>query len=388
MTVSSGLVLAQLKEETVETLASHLPQTANLRNPVDVIGDAAPDRYENAISTVVKDEGVDCVLVILTPQSMTNALGTAQAIVRISRRTPKPIICCFMGIIDVSAGVHLLQESGIPVFKFPENAAKSMGSLYRYARWLNRQHLAHFDLHHDTDRASQIIESCLSKGKTHLGEMVGYQLLECYGFRSMPYRLAKTGNEAVEAANKLGFPVVMKVVSEQILHKSDAGGVLLNLRTAEEVQGAFDTITKRAKAYDCSANVDGVLVQKMAPHGEEVILGANRYPIFGPLLMFGIGGIFVEVFQDVEFRLAPIQRNEAHRMVQSIKGYKLLKGFRGRPETDLQSVERSIVALSDMVMRHPEIAELDINPLVVHPTESGVTVVDCRIILKKLVGES
>jgi acetyltransferase len=287
-----------------------------------------------------------------------------------------------MGVIDVSAGVKYLQEYGIPVFKFPENAAKSVGALYRYAKWLNRQHLAQFELAHDTGKAVEIIQTCLADGKTQIGELMGNQLLECYGFKVMPTQLAKTADAAVQIAEEMAYPVVMKIVSQQILHKSDAGGVMLGLRSADEVRKAFDTIVQRAKSYDPQAKIDGVLIQKTAPRGEEVILGANRYPVFGPLLMFGIGGIFVEVFQDVEFRLAPIGRNEARRMIRSIKGYKLLKGFRGRPETDIESLQKSLVSLSDLVMRHPEIAELDINPLLVHPKGDGVTVVDCRMILK------
>jgi acetyltransferase len=383
MTITSGLQLAEFRDETVEALASHLPQTANLKNPVDVIGDAAPDRYENALSAVIRDEGVDGTLVILTPQSMTNALGTAQAIVRIAKRSHKPIVCCFMGIIDVSTGVKYLQEHGIPVFKFPENAAKSMGALYRYSRWLNRQHLAQFELRHDRAGAAEIIQTALSEGKTHLGELIGNPLLECYGFKVMPTRLARSADEAAQIATEMTFPVVMKIVSQQILHKSDAGGVLLGLKSAEEVRAAFDTIVSRAEQYDPRAVVDGVLIQKAAPRGEEVILGANRYPVFGPLLMFGIGGIFVEVFQDVEFRLAPIGRNEARRMIRSIKGYKLLKGFRGRPETDIETLQKALVSLSDLVRNHPEITELDINPLLVHARGEGATVVDCRLILKE-----
>jgi acetyltransferase len=383
MTITSGLQLAEFRDETVEALASHLPQTANLKNPVDVIGDAAPDRYENALSAVIRDEGVDGTLVILTPQSMTNALGTAQAIVRIAKRSHKPIVCCFMGIIDVSTGVKYLQEHGIPVFKFPENAAKSMGALYRYSRWLNRQHLAQFELRHDRAGAAEIIQTALSEGKTHLGELIGNPLLECYGFKVMPTRLARSADEAAQIATEMTFPVVMKIVSQQILHKSDAGGVLLGLKSAEEVRAAFDTIVSRAEQYDPRAVVDGVLIQKAAPRGEEVILGANRYPVFGPLLMFGIGGIFVEVFQDVEFRLAPIGRNEARRMIRSIKGYKLLKGFRGRPETDIETLQKALVSLSDLVRNHPEITELDINPLLVHARGEGATLVDCRLILKE-----
>jgi len=382
VTVSSGLKLAEFNPETQETLLSHLPTTANVNNPVDVIGDAAPDRYENALAAVIRDEGVDGALVILTPQSMTNAFGTAEAIVRIARRSHKPVICCFMGIIDVSKGVKYLQANGIPVFRFPENAAKAFGAVYRYSRWLNRQHLAQFELQHDSEKAAAVIDRTLQEGKTRIGEQIGNSLLECYGFNVLPTRLAETEDDAVAIAEDIGFPVVMKIVSEQILHKTDAGGVAIGLQNKEQVRSAFGRILQKGQNFNPDAVIDGILVQKMAPAGEEVILGAKRYPVFGPLLMFGIGGIFVEVFQDVEFRLAPIGRNEARRMIRNIKGHKLLRGFRNRPQTDIERVERALVALSDMVIRHPEIQELDINPLLVHPAGQGITVADCRMILK------
>ncbi len=383
MTISSGLQLARFNDETVETLASHLPATANLNNPVDVIGDASKERYEHALAAVVRDEGVDGALVILTPQSMTNALGTAEAIVRVASRTHKPILCCFMGIIDVSPGVKYLQERGYPVYRFPEQAAKAFGALYKYSQWLNRQHLAQFDLTHDREQAAGIIRDCLAEGKTHLGELEGNEVLRAYGFNVLPTKLATGDEEAAEIAREIGFPVVMKISSGQILHKSDAGGVRLGLGDTEAVKTAFNEIIKSAKAFKPDAVIDGVLVQKMAPKGEEVILGCTRYPIFGPLLMFGSGGIFVEVFQDVAFRLAPIKRNEARRMVRSIKGYKLFTGFRGRPEADVEVLERLMVCLSDMVIDNPEISEMDINPLLLHEKGNGATVADCRIILKK-----
>ncbi len=383
VTVSSGLKLAKFSEETVEALESHLPAAANLHNPVDVIGDASQDRYENALGAVIKDEGVDGAIVILTPQSMTNALGTAEAIVRIARRTHKPILCCFMGIIDVSQGVKYLQTNGIPVFRFPENAAKAFGALYQYSKWLNRQHLAPFSFEHDKDRATEIIRNCLAEGKTYLGELEGNELLKCYGFNVLPTRLAKTESDAVNIAKELGFPVVMKIVSSQIIHKSDAGGVKLRLKNEDDVKRAYNEIVEGAKAYNPNAVIDGILVQTMAPPGEEVILGVNRYPIFGPLLMFGFGGVFVEVFQDVSFRLAPIGRNESRRMIRKIKAYKLFGGFRGRPVADTEILEKLMVCLSDMVINHPEISEMDINPLLVHEKGKGATVADCRMILKE-----
>ncbi len=382
MTVSSGLQLARFQPDTLEVLASHLPQTANIHNPVDVIGDAAQDRYENALSAVIRDEGVDGALVILTPQSMTNSLGTAEAIARIARKTQKPILCCFMGIVDVSKGVRYLQENGIPVFKFPENAAKSMGALYRYSKWLNRHFLAQFTPKYDKQRASEIIQACIDAGKTTLGELDGLSILECYGFKTLKTRLAQNAEAAADIAAEIGLPVVMKIVSPQILHKTDAGGVMIGLETLDDVRAAYDRIVFNAKNYSADAEITGVLVQQMATHGEELILGMNRYPVFGPLIMVGIGGIFVEVFQDVVFRLAPIQRNEARRMIRSIKGYRLLEGIRGRPKADVTELEKQVVSFSDFVANHPEIQEVDINPILVHPEGQGITVADCRIILK------
>lgn len=383
MTITSGLELATFSADTIEVLKSHLPLTANVNNPVDVIGDAAQDRYENALSAVIKDEGVDGALVILTPQSMTNAIGTAEAIVRIARRSHKPILCCFMGIIDVSAGVKHLQENGVPVYRFPESAAKTFGALYRYSRWLNRQQLAPFSVKHDKRRAAQIIAEAMEQGQSTIGELGGTELLQCYGFNVLPTVLATSESEAGDAAERMGYPVVMKIVSPQIIHKTDAGGVVVGPDSREAVVDAFRSILSNAEKFDPAAQIRGVLIQPLAPKGHEVILGMTRYPIFGPLIMFGIGGIFVEVFQDVAFRLAPLTRNGARNMVRSIKGHKLLSGYRGAPKTDIVTIERMLVGLSDLVIDHPEIKELDINPLLVHPEGQGVTVADCRFILEK-----
>ncbi|MDQ5988452.1 MAG: acetate---CoA ligase (ADP-forming) [Syntrophus sp. SKADARSKE-3] len=381
MTLASGLELAEFSIETVQNLAKQLPSTANLQNPVDVIGDAAADRYEQALETVIADPGVDGVLVVLTPQSMTNALGTAEAIVRIARSSHKPIISSFMGIVDVSAGVNYLQQHGYPVYRFPENAAKAFSALYQYTRWLNRPQMAELKVDHESDRAKTIIRDCLAAGKTYLGELEGLDLLKCYGFRTLPTILVKTGPEAVAVAEGIGYPVVLKIVSPQIIHKSDAGGVEVGLDNSEAVNHAFKKIIDSAKQFDSNADIIGVLVQKMAPSGQELILGVNRYPVFGPLVMFGLGGIFVEVFQDVTFRLASVKIEDAHEMVHQIKGFKLLAGFRGKPEADIAEIAKLIVSLSNMVTENPEIAELDINPLLVHEKGYGATVADCRIML-------
>jgi len=293
-----------------------------------------------------------------------------------------------MGIFDVSAGVKYLQEHGIPVFKFPENAAKAFGALYKYFNWLNRQHLAQFTLQHNKERAAEIIENLLAAGKTYIAELDGVELLKCYGFNPLPAQIAKTENEAAEIAENMTFPVAMKIISPQIQHKSDATGVILRLDSKKKVKLAFQKLIENAKQFNPNVIIEGVLVQKMSQPGDEVILGINRYPAFGPLLMAGLGGIYVELFKDVVFRLAPIGRNEARRMIRSIKGYNIFKGFRGRPKSDIEALEKSVVSLSNMVMDHPGIVEMDINPLMVHEEGKGATVADYRIILKALDNNS
>lgn len=379
MSEISGLKLARFTEETDRILHKYLPPTANFSNPVDVIGDASSERYRYALEAVINDSGVDCVLMILTPQSMTDAIGTAKAIVSIYRQTDKPIVCCFMGVVDVSAGVKYLHENHVPVYQFPENAARAMGKLYEATRWLTRKILPQYDLHFDRDRAREIVEECIQRGKTVLGEYDGAELLRCYGFDLPPMKIVNSAEDAGKSAAEMGFPVVLKIASSQILHKSDAGGVVLGLKTAEAVQKAYDDIMENARAYKPDAQIDGVLVQKMVPPGEEVILGVSREPDFGHLIMFGLGGIYVELFKNVTFRLAPIGRNNARRMITSIKGFEILTGFRGKPPADIEKIEKLLVGLSNMVTDNPRIRELDINPLLVHEKGRGATVADIII---------
>ncbi len=382
VTVTTGLVLAQFSKETQESLKQYLPPTANIHNPVDVIGDATSDRYENALRIVISDPNVDGALVILTPQSMTNAKATAEAIVRVASTTNKPIISCFMGVVDVSPGVHYLQEHGYPVFKFPENAAKALGALYKFNSWLHREIYEDIEIDYNKELVDQIIEGHISKGELRLGELECRDILNSYGFTTLPMELANSPEEALAIAQRIGFPVVLKIVSPDILHKSDAKGVLINLESPQDVSQGFETIIKNARSYNPDANIKGVLVQKMADKGVECIIGATRYPKFGPLIMFGFGGIFVEVFKDVSFRIAPISRGDARRMVEGIKAYKLLTGFRGDTKKDIYSVEKLLISTSKLMVNHPEIQEMDINPLLVHEQGMGATVADCRIILR------
>jgi len=382
LTVSSGLKLAEFKIKTIKTISKILCVRKGVYNPVHVDGTVSPDSYRKTLEEMVQDEGVDISFVIFTPRSVSNALETAKAIVRVARSSPKPVFCCVMGLVDISSSVNYLQDHGIPVFRFPENAIRAIGALCKYSNWINRQHVSEFSLKHEKEKADRIIQHCIETGNTVLGELDGAELLTCYGFKVVSGNIAKSEEEAVTIAEKINYPVAMKIVSAHILHKFDAGGVVLDLENGDHVRNAYKDIIEKAKAYNPEAIIDGVLIQKMAPPGGEVILGMNRYPVLGPVLMFGLGGIFVEVLQDVIFRFAPVGRNESRRMIQNIRGYKLFKGFRGRPKSDIEVLERSIVSLSDMVMNHPEINELNINPLLVHEEGNGATVADCRIVLK------
>jgi len=384
MSEHSGLKLAVFSDETVRELHKYLPPTANFHNPVDVIGDAARDRYENTLATVISDPGVDSVLIILTPQSMTDAMGTAEAIVKIAKRAVKPIVCAFMGVVDVSDGVKLLQQNNVPVYQFPESAARALGALYAQQKWLSRRVLPQYPLEFDKVKADQIISHHLDAGEYLLDEMDGSELLKCYGFRTLEMELATTAEEAIKIADRIGYPVAVKIVSPQILHKSDAGGVKIGIENASDLQSAFEKIMKSASDYNPSAELRGVLVQEMAMPGKEVILGASRHSGFGHAVMFGLGGIFVEVYKDVVFRMAPMGRNVVRRMVRSIKGYPILAGFRGEPEADIETLEKNLVSLRAMVDNHPVIKELDINPLFVHKEGDGTTVADIVIKLEPL----
>jgi len=389
MTVSSGLELAQFSEKTVEELRKYLPSTANFHNPVDVIGDATRDRYENALATVISDQNVDAAMIILTPQSMTDAIGTAEAIVKISKQSQKPLVCSFMGTVDVSEGVQILQKNKIPVYTFPENAAQAMGKLYLATRWLNRKLLPQYQLKHDKERAQQLIEKHHAEGRETLGELEGGEILKCYGFNVLPMAIATSEDDAIKIAKDIGFPIVMKIVSPQILHKTDAGGVKINIKDEDQARKTYNEIINNAKAYNAEAQLDGVLVQKMAPSGTEVILGVNRNPNdCGHSIMFGLGGIFVELFKDIAFRLAPLGRNNARRMIRGIKGYPMLNGFRGRPIADIEAIEKLLVSLSDLVIDNPLIKELDINPLLVHDKGKGATVADVVMTIKDPISSS
>ena len=381
--VRHNLKIASLSEETKQKLKQVLPPTASIQNPVDVIGDATHDRYEAAIRHVLMDENVDGGIVILTPQAMTDILQTAEIVPRVAKDINKPVLCSFMGIVDVSEGIQYLEKHGIPNYAFPEAAVRSMASMafYGYLLSLDKREVRRVAA--DRDTATVIIKKKLAgKDRYYMSEKEANEILQCYGFPVLKSVLLKDLSQVDEAAEEFIFPVAMKVSSPDIVHKFDAGGVRLKIKTKQEARKAFEDIIKNTKKFKPSAKIDGVIIERMAKRGVEVILGAVRDPRFGPICMFGLGGTLVEAVKDVTFRLAPMWEISAEIMIQSIKAYSILQGVRGEPPCDIDAIKDCILRLSQMVAEHPEIAELDINPLIVYPEGQGCVVADSRILLK------
>ncbi len=383
--IRHGLSLAVFSEATRERLLENLPATASIHNPVDIIGDATHERYEAAIRDILMDDGVDGAIVILTPQAMTDILETAQIIPHVAKDIQKPILSAFMGMVDVSEGVRYLEEHGIPNYTFPEAAARAMASMVRFSERLRskgsqKREVWRFSA--DRKKASGIIKEKLEgKQSYYMPEKDAAEVLRCYGFPLLESRVVRDSSEIDAVIDEIGFPVAMKIASPDIVHKSDVGGVRLKIESLEEARKAFEEIIKNVKKFAPAARVEGILVVQMARDGVEVILGATRDPKFGPMCMFGLGGIFVEALKDVTFRLAPMWELSAENMIRSIKAYKVLRGVRGNPPADIEAIKECIMRLSKMVSEHPEIKELDINPLIVYPEGQGCVVADSRILL-------
>jgi len=379
--VRVGLELAKLSDETKDKLRAGLPSAAALGNPVDVIGDARADRYQTAVSAVMEDPGVDMGLIILTPQSMTEIEETARVIPPAVRNLGKPVACSFMGSRSVAEGVSFLRSNGIPNYQFPEDAVLALAG-YDLREVPDREIVEFAD--NDAETARQIIKDALGDNdKKYLTQSECRPIFECYRLPLLFSRLTSSVTEAADVVEKFGRPVVMKIMSPDIVHKLDIGGVLLNIRSSEEAVRAYNRIIRNVSEAVPNARINGMLIEEMAKKGVEVILGASRDARFGPLLMFGLGGSFVEVLKDVTFRIAPIWRTSAKSMIHEIRAFKILTGVRGAPPSDLEAIEEVLLRLSALVTNHPEISELDINPLIVHAEGRGCSVADSRIMLQK-----
>jgi acetyltransferase len=375
-----GLSFAKLTDETISELSSRLPAAANLHNPIDVLGDALADRYEFALNVVLDDASVDTVLVLLTPQAMTESAATAQAVVKIAHQKPKkPILACFLGATKIAEAIRILREGKIPQYDSPESAVATIKVMADYVRWRARPKRVVKLFPVNRRKVENIIERHLRQGIYEIGEVESKEILEAYGFVTPKGSIATTPDQAVNIAGQLGYPVVLKIWSPDILHKSDVGGVKLGLKSDQEVKDAFDLMMYRIPKKRPDAKILGVLVQEMCKKGKEVILGMNRDPHFGPLMMFGMGGIMVEVLKDVAFYLAPLTAEEAKQMLMSTKTYQMLKGVRGQEGVDIEKIAEGLQRLSQLVTEFPQIQQMDINPYVVGPEGTTPIAVDARI---------
>jgi len=378
-----GLTFAKLDEQTIKKLAAVLPPAANLYNPIDVLGDALAERYSFALNTVLDDPNVDIVLILLTPQAMTEAKATAESIVKIFREKPKkPILTCFLGASKVADGVKVLREGKIPQYDATDGAVATIKVMTEYLRWKSRPKRVVKLFPVNRRKVENIIERHQRQRIREVGETESKEILEAYGFVTPKGSIATTADQAANIASQLGFPVVLKIWSPDILHKSDVGGVRIGLNDEREVRDAFDLMMYRIPQKQPDAHILGVLVQEMCSSGKEVILGMNRDPHFGPLMMFGMGGIMVEVLKDVSFHLAPLTANEARQMLLDTKTYKILKGVRGQEGVDIDKIAEGLQRLSQLVTEFPQILEMDINPYVVGPAGTTPIAVDARMSLE------
>jgi len=379
----SGLTVVNIDDKTKSNLLKILPPSASANNPIDVLGDADSGRYGKSLDLTLKSNSVDGVIVILTPQKMTNDSAIAKELVKISKKYSKPVVTCFMGADTVKNGLNILRENHIPQYSVPERAASAMLEMVKYNKYKSRplRIIERFAV--NTHPVIKIIKSYLSRNLLEIGEFDAKTIMESYGMTIPEGHFASTSKEAVSFANEMRYPVAMKISSPDILHKSDIGGVKIGLGSPIEVEDAFDLMMLRIKKKMPEANIKGVLVEEMITTGKEVILGMKKDPQFGPMLMFGLGGIFVEVLKDVSFTLSPITAEECKNLIESTKTYKLLTGVRGQKPVDIEAIVISLQRLSQLVMDFPEIDEVDINPLKVGNVGDGAFVVDARVILSK-----
>jgi acetyltransferase len=380
-----GLRLAALSSETHNQLREKLPPAAATGNPVDVLGDAKADRYRYATERVLKDGSVNAVVVILTPQAMTESMATAQAIVEIrEQNSGKPLVAVFMGGESVEEARNHLKRNGILCYDFPDDAIRTISALYTYARFLKEPEnppVRFRDV--NPKRVREILDSVRKDRRVVLLSNEAADVVEAYGIQSPESKVAKTAEMAAEYAEELGFPVVLRVVSPDIIHKTDVGGVVLNLKTTEEVRNAYDGILTGVARFMPRARIHGVMVYHMVPRGREMIIGMSQDVQFGPLVMFGLGGIYVNFLKDVSFRLAPLSEPEAREMMEETKAYALLKGIRGEPPSDTEALKNTILRVGQLVWDFPEIVEMDINPVIVYGWGEGCIALDVKMTLTK-----
>jgi acetyltransferase len=379
----SDLQLPSVPRDTVEQLRSFLPKTASFYNPIDIIGDAGAERYEKTLKTIIADHLFHSALILLTPTASVDIEETAKAIVSIAKTTDKPIMTSFMGEKRVRPGRRIFQENGIPSFGYPEDAVAALNAMFGRRHWLDQPEKRYERIDVATSKVRRIFASVTRQRRADLIEIEAREILDAYGFELPRTILANTTKEAVKAASEIGYPVVMKIASPDVLHKSDLGGTRVGLGNERMVEDAFFDITSNVRQRLPNARILGIVVQEMIQGGKEVILGITNDIQFGPMIMFGLGGIYVEVLKDVSFRIAPVSVEEADAMIREIRSFPLLRGVRGESPADLIAIRKSILLLSQMALDFPEIIEADINPLLIRPQGKGAIAVDARFTIQE-----
>jgi len=378
-----GLRLASFESETIEKLKSYLPPEANVYNPVDVLGDASAERYEFAINAVLDDPNVSMVVVVLAPTDTVDIMAVANIVATFAGRTTSPLVAAFVGGEDCDQGIEVLREAGIPSYESPDRALKALSAMVQYRRMRESRHAQEpVTVEGDRETVRKILERVKGENRLTLREDEGKEILKAYGVPVPAEALATTADEAVERAREIGYPVVMKIASPDIFHKTDVGGVAVGVKDDEEVRSYFDIITRRSRERMPEARIDGVLIQQMVS-GREVIVGMVRDEQFGPVLTFGLGGIFVEIMKDVSQRIAPLTMADVNTMITSIKAYPILSGARGRKPADIKALKDIILRIAQISLDFPEISEFEVNPVIVADEGEGACAVDALVTIRR-----
>jgi len=380
---NAGMKVAELDDKVTTFLSHELASPVHISSPIDVLGDADPSRYASVIKAAQTNSSVDSILVILSPQAMSKPAETAKAIAN-SLDGIKPVVATFMGGSALLPARQELTASGLPHYRSPERAVTALKGMSAYANWKQRPPRLVTRFRVNRRRVERILSRRQRTGRLQLGEVKGKDVLGAYGFHVPDGGLASSSEEAREIAERIGFPVAMKIVSPDIVHKSDLGGVFLNVANAEAADDSYELMNLKIRKKLPEARIEGVYVEKMISKGLEVIIGMTRDPQFGPMLMFGLGGIFVEVMKDVTFHLAPITEQEAIQMLKSTKSYAMLQGRRGQEGVDLAAIASGLQRISQLTTDFPQILELDINPFIVGDFGSEPIVADVRMTLAEL----
>ncbi len=373
----SNLELAKFSNKTKKLLKSKLPLEASILNPVDIVGDADASRFKKALDIILSDKNVSSLIVILTPQTSTEIEKTAEVIFWAKKRFKKPIISSFIGGNEVESGVKILEKHGVPNFEFPKRAVKALSKLVSYKEF-RRFSLIRTQNISRNKAIERIIRNVKKAGRKNLDDVETKKVVKALGIKMANSFFVKTAKEAATAAEKIGYPVVLKIVSSDVLHKTEHGLVKTSISNKKQVKDVFFAI--RDKAREMKVKFSGVMVYEMIKEGTELIIGAKKDPVFGPVVMFGLGGIYVRLFEDTKFCISPVSNNEAYDMIKGIKGYRLLTGFRGQRPANIKKIKNTILKVSSLVTAFPEISELDINPLKVY--SRSVTALDIKIVLE------